>query len=160
MQPSPGTKLSFGFSAKVQKNNNLQGGMNLVIRSQCLTSIAGYAPKPNGIGGCVYQVKVPQGQFTSLTDKATGKPPYAELVGQAMIYDITWPTPVQIGGKVSLYLQMYDVGDPGPGANVDPLSIQLIDSTNGLWFSNNWSGTNTVITSTAPVIQGGNLQVH
>jgi hypothetical protein len=77
-----------------------------------------------------------------------------------MIYDITWSTPVQIGSKVRLYLQMYDVGDPGPGANVDQLSIQLIDSTNGLWFSNNWSGTNTVINTTAPVIQGGNLQVH
>lgn len=160
LQPAPGTKMNFGFEAHFLKNGKLQGGVNLIIRSKCLTNIPGYTPAPNGAGLCVYQVKAPQGLLSSLTDKIKSNPPYAELDGQAMINDVTWATAVQVGTKVTLQIQMYDVGDPGPGANVDPLSIQLIDSTNGLWFSNNWSGANTVLTTTAPVIQGGDLQVR
>lgn len=77
-----------------------------------------------------------------------------------MIYDITWPTPVQVGTKATLQIQMYGVADPGRCANRDPLSIQLIDGTNGLWFSNNWNEVQTMTTTTSPVIQGGNLQIH
>jgi hypothetical protein len=162
LQPAPGMKMNFGFETKYQKSGKLQGGVNLIIRSQCLTiAISGYTPKPiPGTNTCVYQVQVPQGLLTSLTETMTLAPPYAELVGSAMIYDVTWPTPVQVGSKVTLQLQMFDVGDPGPGANVDPLAIQLTDNTYGLWFSNNWNGKQTVITTTAPVIQGGDLQVH
>ena len=56
----------------------------------------------------------------------------------------------------------------------DTLTIQFTDNSGRLWFSNSWTGTKTAIyngpatnskTSTgaplyAPVINGGNLQVH
>jgi hypothetical protein len=174
LKPAPGTKVNFGFEAKYQSNNrNLQGGMNLIIRSQCLSAntVFGYTPRPLPGGICVYQLKVPQGQLSSLSETLPpgSKYPYAQLVGNPNIYDVTWPTNIQQianSKTATLLLQMYDVGDPGPGANVDPLSIQVTDSTYGLWFSNNWSGTNTVISlagttsPAAPVIQGGDLQVH
>jgi hypothetical protein len=170
--------MNFGFEAKYQNTNkNLQGGMNLIIRSQCLsTPITGYTPKPMPGNLCVYQVKVPQGQLISLSEimPPASKYPYAQLVGGANIYDITWPTNIQQVANsktATLQIQMYDVGDPGPGANVDPLSIQVTDSTYGLWLSNNWSGSNTVLSlagvtsptatsTTSPLIQGGDLQVH
>jgi hypothetical protein len=158
LQPAAGTKMNFGFETQYKKNNNLQGGVNIIIRSQCLTSIAGYTPKPGNDGLCMYQIKVSQGQLQSLTENLTPTPPYALLTGTANIQDVTWPNPVSVSGNLTLQLSMYDVAEPG--ANADTLTIQVTDNTYGLWFSNNWSGVKTVISSTAPVIQGGNLQVH
>ena len=71
---------------------------------------------------------------------------------------MTRPTALSVAGNLTLQLNMYDVADPG--ANADTLSIQVSDSTNGLWISTNWTGTKTVINTTTPVINGGNLQVH
>jgi len=176
LQPAPGTKMNFGFEAKYQLNNkNLQGGMNLIIRSQCLgIAVPGYTPKPLPGNVCVYQVKVPQGQLTSLSETTLTGTKYltAQLFGGANIFDVTWASNIQqvTNSKTStLQLQMVDIGEPG--ANVDPLAIQVTDTTYGLLFSNNWSGTNTVLSvaavtspagtsTTAPVINGGNLQVH
>jgi Bacterial Ig-like domain (group 3)/Kelch motif len=173
LKPADNTKVNFGFEAQYKKNSKLQGGVNIVVRSTCLpSSITGYTPNPTPPGNvCVYQIKVPQGQLQSLTETLSPAPPYASMGGNANIYDVTGPTAVQVANKATLVLQMYDIGDPGPGANVDPLSIQVIDSQVGLWFSNNWSGSNTVISlqgvtnptatsTTAPVINGGNIQVH
>jgi len=106
----------------------------------------------------VYQIKVSNGQLQSVSENLTSTPAYAQLTGNAIIQDVTWPNPVSVGGKVSLILQMYDVAEPG--ANADTLAIQLTDSTYGLWMSSNWSGTKTEINTTAPQIQGGNLQLH
>jgi len=38
----------------------------------------------------------------------------------------------------------------------------VTDNKGGLWFSNNWNSetVNTVATTTAPQIQGGNVTVH
>jgi Bacterial Ig-like domain (group 3)/Galactose oxidase, central domain len=166
LTPAAGTKVNFGFEGKYQKKNSkLQGGVNIIIRSSCVAAgIGGTSYVPNPIGGlCVYQIKVPQGQLTSLNETLTPTPPWAEMAGGANIYDITRPDNIQQVANSQtaiLQLQMYDIGDPAPGANVDPLSIQITDSRVGLWFSNNWSGTQTVISISAPVINGGNLQVH
>jgi hypothetical protein len=62
---------------------------------------------------------------------------------------------------------MYDNGEPGTGK--DTLTIQVTDNSGKLWFSNSWTGTKTAIYNGpqtgngsvfAPVINGGNLQVH
>jgi Bacterial Ig-like domain (group 3) len=177
LTPAAGTKVNFGFEGKYQKkNSNLQGGVNIIIRSACVAAGIGgtnYVPHPSG-NLCVYQIKVPQGQLTSLSETLTPAPPWAEIAGGANIYDITWPDNIQQVANsktATLQIQMYDVGDPGPGANVDPLSIQITDSNVGLWFSNNWTGSSTVISvmgvtnptatsMTAPLIEGGDLQVH
>jgi len=62
---------------------------------------------------------------------------------------------------------MYDNAEPG--TNRDTLAIQVTDNSGLLWFSNSWTGTKTAIyngqqtnsgTVYAPVINGGNLQVH
>ncbi len=46
---------------------------------------------------CVYQIKVPQGQLTSLSETLppTSKYPWAQLLEGANIYDVTWPNSIQ-----------------------------------------------------------------
>jgi hypothetical protein len=70
-------------------------------------------------------------------------------------------------GGGTLQLVMYDNSEPGIGN--DTLTIQVTDNSGRLWFSNSWTGTKTAIYNGpvtgkadpyAPVINGGNLQVH
>jgi hypothetical protein len=103
----------------------------------------------------VYQIK--SNSITSLSENLVA-PNSAVFTAKANIQDVTRPTTLSMVGNLILQLNMYDVADPG--TNADTLSIQVTDSVYGLWISNNWTGVKTVISTTAPVIQGGNLQVH
>jgi hypothetical protein len=157
LKPATNTKMNFGFETKYNKSgSNLQGGANIIVRSACVNGITGYTPFPGDDGLCVYQIK--SNSLTSLTEILTPTPANAAFTAKATIQDVTRPTALAVAGNLTLQLNMYDVADPG--ANADTLSIQVTDSVNGLWISNNWTGVKTVISSTAPVINGGNLQVH
>jgi hypothetical protein len=144
----------------------------------------GYTAKPGDDGYCVYQIKSNKvismsdvGFVSACTSASTScSPGYGVLVVGANIQDVTHSTPVSLMGGGTLQLVMYDNGEPGSG-NVgnDTLVLQVTDNSGRLWFSNSWTGTRTAIyngpstnngaTATspalyAPVIQGGNLQVH
>ncbi|HEV2325545.1 MAG TPA: Ig-like domain repeat protein [Terracidiphilus sp.] len=159
LTPAPGTKVNFGFETKYNKSGaNLQGGANIIVRSSCVQGITGYTPVPGDDGLCVYQIK--SNSISSLSENLTApaSPNSAVFTAKANIQDVTRPTPISVAGNVTLQLSMYDVADPG--ANHDTLAYQISDATNGLWISNNWTGVKTVINTSAPQIQGGNLQVH
>ena len=157
LKPAKNTKMNFGFQTKYTKSGStLKGGANIIIRSACVTGIAGYTPVPGDDGLCVYQIKA--NAISSLNETLTPTPPYAVFTAKANIQDVTWSNPLSVAGNLTLQLSMYDVADPG--ANADTLGIQVTDGSNGLWISNNWTGVKSAISATAPVIQGGNLQVH
>jgi len=157
LKPATNTKINFGFETKYNKSgSNLQGGANIIIRSACVNGVTGYTPVPGDDSLCVYQIK--SNSLSSLSETLTPTPSSAAFTAKASIQDVTRPTALSVAGNLTLQLNMYDVADPG--ANADTLSIQVSDSTNGLWISTNWTGTKTVINTTTPVINGGNLQVH
>jgi hypothetical protein len=58
-----------------------------------------------------------------------------------------------VDGNAVLQMWMTDNGEPGTG---DTLGIQVLNKNGGVWYSSNWSGTNTVEQNLA----GGNLSVH
>jgi hypothetical protein len=166
LMPASGTKMNYGFVAKFNKNaSNLQGNVNIIIRSQCLAAGVGgsnYAPKKGPDGLCVYQVKGTN--VSSMADQpATSTvPSYGNIVGNAIISDVTWPTAQTLMGGGTTQLEMYDNQSGNGGTTPDTLGIQVTDHQGNLWFSNNWNGATlkTVTTPTAPQIQGGNVTVH
>ena len=162
--PADNRKLNFGFVAKYnKKGSNLQGQANIIVRAQCMPAgVQGtsYAPIPGDDGLCTYQIK--SNNPTSLTDVpgTNTQPGQGGYVGGAILQDVTWPTVQSLGGGgvFTVQLVVYDVAEPGTGK--DTIGIQLTDKNGVIWLSNNWSGTKTVTSATAPVIQGGNIQVH
>ena len=137
--------------------------------------LTNYVPHPGNDGLCAYQIK--SNKVMSMTDNpyvsactstsTACTPGYGVLVVGANIQDVTSSTPVPVMGGGTLQLVMYDNSEPGIGN--DTLTIQVTDNSGRLWFSNSWTGTKTAIYNGpvtgkadpyAPVINGGNLQVH
>ncbi len=164
--PASGTKMNYGFVAKFNKNgSNLQGNVNIIIRSHCLAAGVGgtsYVPRPGSDGLCVYQVKGTN--VSSMADQpATSTVPgYGNIVGNAIISDVTWSTAQSLIGGGTTQLEMYDNQSGNSGTTPDTLGIQVTDNKGKLWFSNNWNGATlkTVTTTAAPQIQGGNVTAH
>jgi hypothetical protein len=166
LMPASGTKMNFGFVAKFNKNaSNLQGNVNIIIRSRCLPAKVGgttYAPRPGLDGLCVYQVKGTN--VSSMADQPVTStiPGYGNIVANAIISDVTWPTVQSLIGGGTTQMEMYDNQSGNSGTIPDTLGIQVTDNKGNLWFSNNWNGATlkTVTTTAAPQIQGGNITAH
>jgi hypothetical protein len=166
------SKMNFGFTAKYNKSaSKVQASVNIIVRTKCDGTIptAGYTPKPGDDGYCLYQIK--SNKVIAMSDKpflSAGSPGYGVLVVGANIQDVTGATPVPLMGGGQLQLVMYDNAEPGTGK--DTITFQVVDSHNLLWFSSSYiNSKGTVIYNDdetknpelfAPVIQGGNLQVH
>jgi hypothetical protein len=155
-------KTNFGFNVKYNSSGtNLQGNINIIDRS----------------GGRVYQVK--GNSMTSLGVKycqanSTGTitscsttgpvspctttasatcPIQANFNGKASIQDITNPASVlSIDGNATLQVSMTDRG----AGNTDSIGITVWNKSGGMWFSNNWNGTQTL----EQLLGGGNLSAH
>lgn len=144
---APGTKNNFGFNVKYNKSKtNLQGNINTIVRS---TTWSGACPvQPGGV--YVYQVK--GNAMTSLSvNPSTGK---AIFNGKTNITDITNQlSPCSVDGNATLQVTMGDNGEPGKN---DTIGITVWKKAGGLWFSSNWTGTNTA----EQLLGGGNLVVR
>jgi hypothetical protein len=166
LMPASGTKMNYGFVAKFNKNaSNLQGNVNIIIRSRCLAvGIGGtsYAPRPGADGLCVYQVKGTN--VSSMADQpATSTTPgYGNIVGNAIVSHVTWSTIQALLGGGTTQLELYDNQSGNSGTTPDTLGIQVTDNKGKLWFSSNWNGATlkTITTTGAPQIQGGNVTAH
>ena len=74
--------------------------------------------------------------------------------GKASIQEITVPVaPVSVDGNATLRVTMTDAGEPGTS---DKIGITVWNKAGGLWFSSNWSATNTV----EQLLRGGNRVVR
>lgn len=164
--PAIGTKLNFGFITKFNKNaSNLQGNVNIIVRSKCLAAKIGgstYGPVAGPDGLCVYQVKSTSQSSMGDQPATSTKPGYGNIVGNAIVNDVTWANSQPVMGGGTLTIEMYDNQSGNSGTVPDTLSIQIQDNKGNLWFSNNWNGgtLQTVATTGAPQIQGGNVTVH
>jgi PKD repeat protein len=129
-----GLKTNFGFSVKFNKTlTNLQGKVNAIVRQD----------------GHVYQIK------TNATDSLVVDPTTntATFVSKANLTDITDPAnPISISGSLSLIVTLTDNGEAG---TADSIGFTLWKN-NKLWFSSNWTGSQTE----EQVLAGGNLVVH
>ena len=134
-----GQKTNFGFNVRPNKSGTgLQGSINTIVRNR----------------GRVYQIK--GNSMTSLLTKVgtATAPGTATFEGKASIQDITNPLlPVSVDGNATLKVTMTDAGEPGSS---DKIGITVWNKLGGLWFSSNWSGTNTV----EQLLGGGNLVVR
>jgi hypothetical protein len=128
-----GSKSNFGFNVKYNKaGTNLHGQVLVIVRS----------------GGHTYQVK--GNAISSLGVQGDT----AQFSGKASIQDVTDPAhTVSVDGNATLQLWMTDNGEPG---SADTIGIQVLNKSGGVWYSSNWSGTNTV----EQTLAGGNLAVH
>jgi hypothetical protein len=132
-----GTKNNFGFNVK-NSSKGVKGTINTIVRN----------------GAQVYQIK-----GNAMTSLATKLPPAvtystATFNGKANIQDITNPlAPISVDGNATLQVQMTDKGEPGSS---DTIAVTVWNKSGGLWFSSNWSGTQT----TEKLLGGGNLQVR
>src|SRR5262249_19209024 len=128
----PGLKTNFGFNVKYNKSGtNLQGNVNVIARS----------------GGRVYQFKC-----NSLTALNVLSSTHATFTGKATVQDVTDPNNVvSIDGNATLQLELYDNGS----GSTDTIGITVLNKNGGLYFSNDWNGTQTV----QQTLGGGNLQI-
>jgi PKD repeat protein len=130
-----GLKTNFGFNVKFNKKlTNLQGHVNIIIRQD----------------DRVYQVKT-NAMRSLVADLDTTS--QALFISKANLVDITDPNnPISVAGNLSLIISLTDQGDlPDP----DSIGITLW-KRNELWFSSNWTGTETI----EQMLAGGNLVVH
>jgi len=134
-----GEKTNFGFNVKPNKSGTgLQGNINTIVRN----------------GGRLYQIK--GNSMTSLVTRVASAtaPGTATFEGKANIQDITNPTlPISVDVNATLRVTMTDAGEPGSS---DKIGVTVWNKNGGLWFSSNWSGTNTV----EQLLRGGNLVVR
>jgi hypothetical protein len=133
-----GAKLNFGFNVKVNKNGNLQGNFNAIVRR----------------GSHVYQIK--SNSTTALSVFGTLLN-HASFTAKANLTDITNPSsPISLGGNLNLQVTLTDNGDPGSWTTPDTIGITLKDASQQLLFSSNWNGAATV----EQAVAGGNLVAH
>jgi hypothetical protein len=139
-----GSKTNFGFNVKYNKSRtNLQGNMNIIIRSS-------ESCTPGYTGPRVYQIKT--NAMQNLTVDSSKKT--ATFTSKANIQDVTDPyNPIPIGGNGTLRVTMKDNGEPG---SFDKIGITFWNNDGGLWFSSNWDGSKT----SEQTLGGGNLQVR
>lgn len=154
-------KTNFGFNVKYnKKGTNLQGNINVIIRSSTLPPLSVGCQTP---GLHVYQIK--GNVMTSLAVDNTitlYKHPFptATFNGRASIQDITNPLVLcSIDGNATLQVTMTDNGEPG---DFDTVGITVWNKNGGLWFSSNWSNASPpkTIEQTIGGSGGGNLSVR
>jgi parallel beta-helix repeat protein len=128
-------KTNFGFNVKFNKKlTNLQGRVNIIIRQ----------------GDRVYQIKT-NAMWSLVVDPETSND--AIFVSKANLMDITDPyNPISISGNLTLLISLTDSGN---SVTADSIGITLWDG-NDLWFSSNWTGTETL----EQLLAGGNLTIH
>jgi hypothetical protein len=126
----------------------VEANVPVTIHSKCLTGIAGYTGNPGADGLCVYAIQSGTVENLFVYD---GPPPAAvTFTSLATVQDITGAVPVTVSSSLPLQMEIDYNGAP----NNTTLTIQATDDAHGLWFSNNWTGTETPISGTAPVVQG------
>ncbi|HEY4272206.1 MAG TPA: MBG domain-containing protein, partial [Candidatus Udaeobacter sp.] len=165
--PAPGTKLEFDLDGKYDKQGiNAKG--KITLQAGALPNVisppvgkAAKPPKPPKPTPTPKPPKPPKDLHNYEIDvdsieSLTIEPPFEKWVSTATIRDMS-----KGGGVVAQDVQLQIVMDAaaGDGRN-STFSVQITDDTNGLWFSNNWSGVDTPISETAPLIQEGEIKVQ
>lgn len=132
---TPGTKINFGFNVKYTKGDESpRGSVTIIVRSNSK----------------VYRIKSTAINSLSV-DKIAGT---AQFNAQVEIEDATDSlNSIAIDSNATLILTMTDKGEPGSS---DTIGITLLSGSGGLYFSSNWSGTQTI----EQTLGGGNLVVH
>jgi len=155
----PGTKDNFGFNVKYNKNGNLQGNINTIVRRQESDGIQHvYQIKGNSMTALAVYQRVNNVWVSGCTGATSTSPCKAQFNSKASIQDITNPVlPLSVpgSGNSSLQFNMTDYGTPGSS---DTIGITLWNGSGGIWFSNNWVGTPPA--TVEQVLSGGNLEVH
>jgi len=147
LSPATGTQAAIAFEAWYPATGVLANAQ-ITIHSKCVTGIAGYTGKPGPDGLCIYAIQSATVENLSLYP---GPPPaWVTFTSVASVKDITGAVPVTVANNLQLQMEIDYNGAP----NNTTLTIQATDDIHGLWFSNNWSGTDTPISATAPVVQG------
>ncbi len=147
LNPASGTQAGITFEAWYP-GAGVQANARVTIHSKCLTGIAGYSGKPGADGLCVYAIQ--SGNVENLSLYPGPPPAWVTFTSLADVQDITGAVPVTVANNLQLQMEIDYNGAP----NNTTLTIQATDDVHGLWFSNNWSGTETPISATAPVVQG------
>jgi len=155
-------KTNFGFNVKYNKSGtNLQGNVNIIDRkgtkvyqfkSNSLTSLGVQywdTTLNSGVGGWAL---VPGGACANNFNASAQCPIAATFQGKANLNDVTLPTPVSLGGNLTLQMALTDKGEPG---SFDTMAITISDGSTML-FSSMWNGTQTA----QKALDGGNLVVH
>src|SRR3989454_6543724 len=136
------TKNNFGFNVKYNKNGNLQGNINTIVRRKESDGIQHvYQIKGNSMTALAVSQLVNGTWVSGCTGATSTSPCKAQFNGKASIQDITnllVPLSVPGSGNSSLQFNMTDYGSPGSS---DTIGITLWNGTGGIWFSNNWVGT-------------------
>jgi hypothetical protein len=143
--------VDFAFDGAYEKQK-VRGHALITIRAACLTQIDKGPSKPDKDGLCVYEIEADK--LESLTIEP---PDFEKYVATATIRDVTGGGKRKIADRVQLQLVM-NVVSGAPEQST--LAMQATDDTYGLWFSNNWDGTTTQLSATAPRLQGGTLTLR
>src|SRR5437016_220191 len=154
-----GTKDNFGFNVKYNKNGNLQGNINTIVRRKESDGIQHvYQIKGNSMTALAVSQLVNGTWVSGCTGATSTSPCKAQFNSKASIQDITnllVPLSVPGSGNSALQFNMTDYGSPGSS---DTVGITLWNGSGGIWFSTNWVGSPPA--TVEQVLSGGNLEVH
>jgi hypothetical protein len=147
MTGANGNKNNFGFNVKYNKaNTQYQGNFNTIVRTSAYGVTRNFQVKssqPN---------KLMVGQISPTSWRAD------IVYNSANIQDLTNG---QGYGTGTVYLTVYDNGEPGTG--VDQIYIKVVNNTGSTIYESSIGGPSNSTTQggyKVPTLNGGNIQVH
>jgi hypothetical protein len=154
---TPITPIKTEFSFYVQYNKSLtnqQGGAEITVRS--------YNDRNGNTTNTLHIYKIRSNAISGLLVTT----PKAEFNSKANISEIVNGVEQSIEGNCIMQLSLFDGGDNGGGtySTIDGINAQRYDSVaiivyrnkGGVWYSNNWNGTQTLKDKTC----GGEVSVY
>ncbi|QJX48210.1 T9SS type A sorting domain-containing protein [Hymenobacter taeanensis] len=130
-------KGSSSFAFYVQYNKSLknpQGGAEITVNSY-------YDRNGKETPGVLHTYKLKSNAISTL---ATTNPT-AQFSSKANIAEIVGGVAQSIEGNCTMQLDLFDgIDNPAATEKVDRLAITVYRSSGGVWFSNNWNGTQTL----------------
>jgi hypothetical protein len=151
--PAVKTKVQFSFDGRYDKNGI---DAHATIEIQAMSGTTGHDGKAKRKKE-LHTYRIETAEIESLTIE----PPLEKWASTATVTDVTDHNKV-VAAHAQLQMVMHahdkDVKNHGPNSTKPSLSIQVSDDSNGLWFSNNWTGVNTAVSETVPQIQEGTIE--
>jgi hypothetical protein len=131
------TMADFSFYVQYNKSlTNPQGSVEFHVKS--------YNDRNGNVTSVLHYYKI---KSTSIASLSVGKPTPgdAQFTSKANISEIVNGVESSIEGGCTMQLDIWDGNVVNP-AQRDKLGVTLFRKAGGVWYSNNWNGTKTVIT--------------
>lgn len=128
-------RSDISFNVKYNKSlENPQGGVEITIKS--------YYDRNGNLGTNLRIYKVRSNAINTLAVNS----PNADFTSKGNILEVVNGVEQSIEGNLTLQLKLHDKNAPNPAFSTDKIAVTVYRSKGGIWYSNNWDGTKSILT--------------